>query len=461
MKTIDRRTLLGTLAAPWMAAPWMAAPSLAQPARPRNVVLMLIDDLGWKDLGCYGAPHFQTPNIDTMANESTKFTRFYSACPVCSPTRVSVLTGKYPARTGITDWIPGHGMAGDSKLITPTNRLELPLEEKTIAEYLKPLGYATASIGKWHLGGDGFLPQDQGFDLNIGGDSAGQPNSHLSPFNMPGLRDIPANVELTAQLTKMANRWIGEQASAKKPFFLYMPHFAVHAPIRSDLEITARYRDSPVSNPAYAAMIECVDNSVRDIRRQLKTSGVADDTLFIFTSDNGALLIAGGKQSTDVNPLRGQKGYLYEGGIRVPTIIKDPRRKPSVFEEPAGSVDLLPTILDFVGQPAPKGIDGTSIFSRKQTPAYYWHYPHYHAAGGKPGGAMMDGDWKLIEHFEDNKAELFNVKADIAEAKDLAAAEPNRLKDMRTRLAAWREETGAEMPVLRKTAASSPPPAKK
>jgi arylsulfatase A-like enzyme len=438
MKLMNRREALAGMAAPLLAS--------AQTKRPRNVVLILMDDLGWKDLGCYGAPHFQTPHIDALAAESVKFDRFYAACPVCSPTRVSVLTGKYPTRTGVTDYIPGHGQPARAVLNTPQTKFELPLAEKTIAEYLKPLGYATASIGKWHLGGDGFGPQNQGFDLNIAGDANGQPNDYIGPFRMPGLEDVPGNVELTGQLTRMANRWMGEQVAAKKPFFLYLPHFAVHSPIKSDLEVTARYRDSPVYNPAYAAMIECMDKSVRDIRRQLKNAGAAEDTSIIFTSDNGALLIHGGKQSTDVNPLRGQKGFLYEGGIRVPTLIHEPGRKPGVFEEPAGSVDLLPTILEWVGQPVPKGLDGTSIFTRSATPTYYWHFPHYHAAGGRPSGALMEGDWKLLEHFETGKLELFNLKDDIAEKQDLSAAQADRVKRMHAKLQAWRKETGAVMP---------------
>ena len=438
----------------------------AQSKAPQNIVLIVVDDLGYKDFNCYSTPShpvpYPTPNVNELVKNSTLFNRFYAACPVCSPTRASILTGKYPTRTGITDWIPGMEAPGSSKLETPPNKNELALSEKTIAEYLKPLGYASASFGKWHLGGAGFSPTDQGFDLNIGGDHKGQPNAYLAPFQMPGLTDAPGRSELTTYLTHLAKEWVAKQAAAQKPFFLYLPQFGVHTPLGSDPEIVSRYREAQVLSPTYAAMIECIDTSLGSIRRQLERSGVADNTLIILTSDNGALLNARGNRITSNLPLREQKGYVYEGGIRVPCIIHDPRRKQAAtFEQPACSIDLLPTILDWLGQPAPAGIDGTAIFSRKETPLYYWHYPHYHGAGGKPSGAIMDGDYKLIEDFETGRTELYNVKTDIGETKDLSATDPARRSNLYLRLRRWREETKALMPIPRRTEASLQPPVKR
>jgi arylsulfatase A-like enzyme len=437
------------------------APLLAQTKPVQNVVLIVVDDLGYKDLNCYSTPThpvpYPTPNINALARESTRFNRFYVACPVCSPTRASILTGKYPVRSGITDWIPGTEIPPGAKLDTPANRMELPLPERTIAEYLKPLGFATASFGKWHLGGAGFAPTDQGFDLNIGGDGKGQPNSYLAPFTMPGLGNAPDKAELTNYLTRQANRWVADQAAAKKPFFLYLPHFGVHTPLGANPEKIRQYRDVSVLSPTYAAMVEAIDDSLGALRAQLERSGVAGNTLIVFTSDNGPLLAVRGKGSTSVDPLRGQKGYLYEGGIRVPCLIHDPRTKQgAVNEAPACSIDLLPTILNWLGQPAPSGIDGTPIFGRKEQPLYYWHFPHYHGAGGRPGGAIIDGDYKLIEHFETGKTELYNLAGDISEANDLSGKDAARASNLYLRLKRWREQTGAKMPAPRTAAASSP-----
>lgn len=439
-------------------------PLIAQPKPPQNIVLILVDDLGYKDFNCYSTEAnpvpYPTPYVNELAKESTVFHRFYAACPVCSPTRASILTGKYPTRTGITDWIPGMRPPEGSRLETPQTKEELALSEKTIAEYLKPLGYATASFGKWHLGGAGFSPTHQGFDLNVGGDDKGQPNRYIAPFIMPGLTDAPVGAELTAYLTGLANMWIEKQAVAKKPFFLYLPHFGVHTPLGASLETISYYKNANVINPTYAAMIENIDNSLGSIRRQLERSGVSNDTLIILTSDNGALANLRGKTSTSNAPLREQKGYLYEGGIRVPCIIHDPRRKQAaVIDSPACSIDFLPTILSWLGQPVPNNIDGTALFNRKDQPVYYWHYPHYHGAGGKPGGAVIDGDFKLIEDYESGRTELYNLKTDIGEKKDLSQSDPARRSSLYLRLKRWREETKAILPTPKTEAASWPPPA--
>lgn len=448
---MNRRDFLTSLALPLMAQ--------AQPSR--NIVLILVDDLGYKDLNCYSTTSnpvpYPTPHLNQLASQSTVFDRFYAACPVCSPTRASILTGKYPVRTGITDWIPGMPEPSDAKLATPRTRTELPLSEKTIAEYLKPFGYATASFGKWHLGGEGFSPTSQGFDLNVGGDQKGQPNAYLPPFSMPGLGAAPTGSELTTYLTALASNWIADQAKQKKPFFLYLPHFGVHTPLGADRERIERYRDKPVPSPVYAAMIEAIDDSVGVIRNQLRQSGVDRETMIIFTSDNGALLRPGGRTSTSLAPLRNQKGYLHEGGIRVPCIIHNPLdQSPSRYDQPACSIDLLPTILSWLGQPAPSGIDGTPIFGRKQNHMYFWHYPHYHGAGGKPSGAVIDGQYKLIEDYETGRTELYDLHNDIGETRDLSTADPARASNLYLRLKRWREQHRAIMPVPRTEAASVP-----
>lgn len=432
---LTRRALLPALAGPLVAN-----------ATPRNIVLVLMDDLGWKDFSCYGGKQVETPNIDALAQQSVQFNRFYAACPVCSPTRASILTGKYPTRTGISDWIPGDKPNAGQAMKMPPNRTELELKHQTIAELLRPRGYATASIGKWHLGGVGFSPLEQGFDANIGGDHLGQPNAYLAPFRMPGLSETEPGRELTSVTTARAAEWLTKQAQAKKPFFLYYPQFAVHTPLGSRAELIAKYKAKGALNPTYAAMIECVDDSIGQLVEVLKAQNVWENTTFVLTSDNGAISNLRGTRISDNAPLRGQKALLYEGGIRVPCLIRDPKQKARKVEEAAGSIDLLPTLLRGAGVGVPKDVDGVDLFSRKKAAAYYWHYPHYHSLGAVPSGAMVDGDWKLIENFESRAFELYNLRRDLGEARNVAASEPERVKAMAARLAEWRKETGALMP---------------
>lgn len=425
--------------------PLLAAP-LPAAARPQNVVLVLMDDLGWRDFSCYGGKQVETPNVNALAKDSVRFTRYYAACPVCSPTRASILTGKYPTRTGITDWIPGDQPQPGQKLQMPPNRNELDLQHETLAEVLRPRGYATASIGKWHLGGAGFSPLEQGFDFNLAGDHLGQPNAYLAPFRMPGMAEVPAGRELTAETTARAAEWITAQVRRQKPFFLYYPQFAVHTPLGSRRDLIEKYKAKGALNPTYAAMLECVDDSIGQLTATLKKLGIWDSTVFALTSDNGAISNLRGTRISENSPLRGQKALLYEGGIRVPLLYRDPTRRPGEFHQPACSIDLLPTILRSLGLPPPPAIDGTDLFSRRRPPRYFWHYPHYHSLGAVPSGAMLDGDWKLIENYETAALELYNLKQDIGEEKNLATAEPARAKRMAAQLAQWRAATGALMP---------------
>ena len=439
---------LGCIAGAW-ARPAMAKEEEAPPKKP-NFVFFLVDDLGWRDVGCYGTKFYETPAIDRLASEGMRFTDAYAACPVCSPTRASILTGKYPARLNLTDWIPGH-KPKDPKLLVPAFHQELPLAEVTIAEALKAAGYACASIGKWHLGGEPYYPDKQGFDLNVGGTAKGQPPRYFSPYGIPTLADGPKGEYLTDRLADEAEKFI--EQNRDRPFFLYLPHFAVHTPIQGKEEITAKYARKPPDgdqkNATYAAMIESVDDSVGRVMKKLQDLGLADRTVLFFMSDNGGL--AG---VTSNAPLRAGKGTLYEGGIREPMIVKWPGvvRSGTTANTPVTSTDFYPTILEMAGLP-PKPeqhVDGLSLVPllkesgplRRDT--LYWHYPHYHRT--TPAGALLHGDWKLIEYFEDGRLELYNLRDDIGEQHDLASAMPEKARELQKMLADWRRSVSAQMP---------------
>jgi arylsulfatase A-like enzyme len=456
MTGLDRRSFLKCSAAGalgYLAGAWarsaMAKEEEAPPKKP-NFVFFLVDDLGWRDVGCYGTKFYETPNIDRLAREGMRFTDAYAACPVCSPTRASILTGKYPARLSLTDWIPGQ-REKNPKLLVPKFNQELPLEEVTIAEALKATGYACASIGKWHLGGEPYYPDKQGFDLNVGGTAKGSPPSYFSPYGIPTLADGPKGEYLTDRLADEAEKFI--EQNRYRPFFLYLPHFAVHTPIQGKEEIAAKYARKPPDggqkNATYAAMIESVDQSVGRVMKKLDALGLADRTVVFFMSDNGGL--AG---ITSNAPLRAGKGTLYEGGIREPMIVKWPGvvRSGTTASTPVTSTDFYPTILEMAGLP-PKPeqhVDGLSIMPllkesgplRRDT--LYWHYPHYHRT--TPAGALRHGDWKLIEYFEDGRLELYNLRDDLGEANDLATAMPEKARELQKMLAEWRRSVGAQMP---------------
>lgn len=435
-----------------------------QAAEPRpNVILIVIDDFGWADLGCYGSTFHRTPHVDRLAAAGMRFTDAYSACPVCSPTRAALITGKYPARLHITDWLPGRADMPSQKLLRPKIRQELPLEEITLAEAMRSAGYVTGHIGKWHLGGEGFEPQKQGFDVNIAGDHTGTPLSYFAPFQrngrfMPGLEQAPEGEYLTDRLAAEAEKFI--EANKSKPFFLYLPHYTVHIPLRAKQELIDKYAALPKpppgrqNNAIYAAMMESMDDAVGRVVRKLEEAGVADRTAILFTSDNGGLATNEGQgtPSTSNAPLREGKGYLYEGGIRVPLIVKWPGvvQPGSTSAFPTSSIDLLPTILDLCGIKTDAKPDGVSIAAvLKQTgepkrDALFWHYPHYANQGSRPGGVIRSGDLKLIEFYENGRRELFNVKADISESQNLSEKLPDKVAELAARLDAWRKEVGAQ-----------------
>jgi len=449
-------------------------PHLVAAERPPNVVLIVIDDLGQRDLGCYGSAFYKTPNIDKMAKDGIRFTDFYAACPVCSPTRASIMTGRYPQRMNITDWIPGRKDNSDQRLKRPTISNEIPLEETTIAEALKKSGYVTALMGKWHLGGRGFEPEKQGFDVNVGGDHTGTPLSYFAPFvnkagaQMPGLEKAPDGEYLTDRLAAEAAAFI--EKNKDKPFFLYLPHYGVHTPLRAPQATIDRYKVTPThgkqSNPTYAAMVEHMDAAVGRVLKALDDHKLSDNTLIIFTSDNGGLATLEGMPFAPTNnaPLREGKGYLYEGGVRVPLIVKWPgKAKPGVVtDQVACSIDLFDTILEATGAKSESKRDGTSLRpffdgEARAARALFWHYPHYANQGSRPGGAVRWGDYKLIEYYEDGRRELFDVKKDISESRNLAAEKPEVVKELAAKLDAWRKEVGAKMPTPNADYKPNPP----
>jgi arylsulfatase A-like enzyme len=463
-----------------------------------NVVLIVLDDLGWADLGCYGSQFHKSPNIDRLAKEGMRFTQAYAAAPVCSPTRAALMTGKWPARLHVTDWLPGipYDEPG-RRLAKPKQEKQLPLAEVTLAERLQAAGYATGHIGKWHLGGKGFGPRNQGFDLNVGGDEKGTPKGYFAPFcermgDVPHIDWAPPGSYLTDIVNDAAIRFIREHR--EQPFFLDLSHFAVHTPLRAKPQTVAKYKlDKPhpgqQSNPTYAAMIESVDEGIGKIVKELEKLKLREKTILIFTSDNGGVATADWPMAppTVNGSLREGKGHLYEGGIRVPLIVLWPGRVPAsaICETPVTSVDFVPTILELCGVgkaahfqeltanqetlatkeqaddvilpvataaegPLPQ-LDGVSLLplltqagdiSRE---ALYWHYPHYSPQHGRPSGAIRVGDYKLIVYYEDLRRELYNLKSDPGETNNLAEQENDKVREFAGKFSAWRSSVGAQL----------------
>lgn len=433
----------------------------------RHVVVFLVDDLGWRDVGCYGSGFYRTPHADALARSGARFTDAYAACAVCSPTRAAILTGKYPARLMLTDWLPSGRWNPHAKLRSARFVRSLPLEEETLAEALRAGGYETVHIGKWHLGGPPFsLPEHHGFDVNIGGNAHGAPGSYFHPYAgdwaipTTGLRTtwnvfedgVPGEY-LTDRLTDEAVRFIRQPH--EKPFFLHLAQYGVHTPLQAKPEMVGPYEAVPEADrqgtPAYAAMVESVDESLGRILAALAEQGLADETLVIFTSDNGGFAGA-----TSNAPLRANKGAAYEGGIRVPLIIRWPgvAAPGSVIGEPVTSTDIYPTCLAATGLPArpAQHVDGMSLepllrgtgFPPRS--ALYWHFPHYNEhPSSVPASAIRKGAWKLIESFDPPGLELYDLANDIGESRDLAAEKPEVVAELAADLAAWRAETGAQM----------------
>lgn len=405
-----------------------------------NIVLVFADDLGIHDLGCYGRKDHRTPNLDRLATQGMRFTCAYTAQPICSPSRAAIVTGKCPARLNLTNFLPGRADAPSQRLLQPRIEGQLPLEEVTIAELLKQAGYATGLFGKWHLGGAGFGPQEQGFDVVVS-----------PPANTPPSAESGGKGEFA--ITTAAEKFMAEHRD--RPFFCYVPHNNPHIPLAAAPELVERNRDA--FHPTYAAMIETLDQAVGRLMAKVETLGLTDRTIFIFTSDNGGLhvLESPGTPATHNRPYRAGKGYVYEGGLREPLLVRWPGvvTAGSTCETPVVLTDLVPTLLETAGIDVAKTVgplDGVSVTKLLRGEPFpprtlCWHFPHYTNQGSRPAGAVREGDWKLIEHFEDGGLELFNLAQDIGETKNIAADEPARTDDLRRKLQTWRASVGARM----------------
>jgi arylsulfatase A-like enzyme len=468
------RPIFGILAI-LICGSWLRADAPRQP----NIVFILADDLGWTDLGCYGSKYYETPNIDRLAAEGMRFTSGYTCGPNCQPTRAALLSGQYGPRTGVYTVGNINRFDWQSRPLRPVeNVTALPLEKITIADTLKKAGYATGMFGKWHLGNrPQHLPDKRGFDEFI--EASGQ---HFD-FRTTPKTDYPKGQYLADFLTDRAIDFI--ERHKDEPFFLYLPHFGVHSPHQAKPELIAKFKDKPPAgghrDPTYAAMIASVDESVGRIISKLDEQGRTEDTLIIFTADNGG--VGGYKQVglnndciTDNAPLKGGKGMLYEGAIRTSYIFrwKGTVEPGATNDTPITSVDLYPTLVEIAGAAAPAdyALDGMSyvqlLTGTKKSldrDAIYWHFPGYLGAKAgqgrtKPAGVVRAGDWKLLEFFEDGKLELYNLKDDIGEQHNLADANPKKAKQLHDKLVAWRAEIGAKMPKknLRNGEGSRPSP---
>ncbi len=451
-----------------------------------NIIIINSDDMGWNDLACYGNTIHETPHIDAFAKESVRFTDFYAAAPVCTPTRASIMTGKYPARLHMTVWSENargeHGIINGKKLIPGEAIADLPLDEITIAEVLKKQGYHTIHIGKWHLGESEYYPETQGFDINIGGGSWGCPATFFYPYTGPfsgGQRYIPGlgrlgseknnyfknreNEYLTDRLTEEAISIIQDAVSTDKPFFLNLNYYAVHTPIEAPNSIVEYYQDKISKtgkklNPVYAAMVHKVDQNVGRILKAIENLGIYNNTIVVFTSDNGGFIFTDkGEKIADNFPLRSGKGSLYEGGIRIPLIVRYPGITPkgANCNIPVISNDFFPTFCEIAGIDTKLFVtDGMSLLPVLQNPkvdlpreSLFWHYPHYYLTT-TPVSAVRCGDWKLLKYYENSTVELYNLKDDIAEKINLAEKKPEITNEILKKLDNWLEETNASMPKI-------------
>ncbi|MCU0872549.1 MAG: sulfatase-like hydrolase/transferase [Pirellulaceae bacterium] len=448
-------------------------------AKRPNVLFFLADDLGQRDLGCYGSAFYETPNLDGLARDGARFTDAYAACPVCSPTRASIMTGRWPQRTGITDYIGAAApdkWGRNTKLLPAAYSDRLALEEITLAEALKGAGYATFFAGKWHLGPEGFWPENQGFDINKGGIDRGGPyggNKYFSPYGNPRLEDGPPGEHLPDRLATETAKFI--EANRARPFFAYLAFYSVHTPLMAREDLKQKYEEKRQrlglkaqwgregerdvrlvqEHAVYAGMVEAMDLAVGKVLAKLDELGLRDNTLVVFTSDNGGLSTSEGWPTSNL-PLRGGKGWLYEGGVREPLLVRWPRvvKAGAVIGTPVSSPDFFPTLLEAAGAQRKPGqqLDGVSLLpvlaGQAQPPerSLGWHYPHYGNQGGAPGAAIRRGDWKLIEWFEDDRVELYDLARDISETTDLAAKEPERVKLLRAELHAWQQDVAAKLP---------------
>ena len=409
--------------------------AFADPERP-NIVFILADDLGINDLGCYGRKEHPTPNLDKLASQGMRFTSAYAAASVCSPTRASILTGKSPARLHLTTFLPGRGDAVSQMLLHPNIEQKLPDDVSTLADRLKRRGYASACIGKWHLGGKGCLPTDRGFDLYYPGTALTKPSA---------TEGGKGEYELTAQAEKFV------EGNKDRPFFLYLCHNNPHVALAAKDELIAKHKNA--FNPIYAAMIETLDDSIGRLLTKLDELKLTENTIVIFMSDNGGLhVLEVGQTATYNRPFRAGKGFLYEGGVRVPMIVRWPGKIKAgeVVDTAVISTDWTPTLLALAGAASTESFDGINLadlFLHGNAPLarpLFWHQPHYMNQGSRPSGAVREGVWKLIEHYETGQCELFNLGTDLGETTDLSGKEPARVADLRGKLEKWRRDVNAQ-----------------
>lgn len=452
--------------------------SLAAAAETRpNIVFFLVDDLGRQDIGCYGSSFYETPHVDRLAKQGARFTDAYAACPVCSPTRAAVQTGRWPQRTGVTDYI-GAALKPElwkrnTKLLPAPYSDRLAHEEVTMAEMLKSAGYATFFAGKWHLGPEGWWPENQGYDHNLGGVDRGGPygrGKYFVPYDNPRLPDGPPGEHLPDRLATETGKFM--EANRDRPFFAFFSFYSVHTPLQSRPDLEKKYQEKRrrlglearwgredsrevrlvQEHAVYAGMVEAMDLAVGKVLAKLDELGLAENTLVIFTSDNGGLSTSEGSPTSNL-PLRGGKGWMYEGGIREPLVIRWPAvlKAGTVIETPVCSPDYFATALEVAQGKTAAQMDGVSLLPLLKggslpERALYWHYPHYGNQGGAPGAAIREGDWKLIEWYEDGRRELFNLREDLGEQKDLATSNPDQVTALAAKLEAWRKDVGALMP---------------
>lgn len=452
--------------------------------RKPNIILILLDDMGCRDLSCYGSEFYETPNIDALASEGMLFSNAYASCPVCSPSRASIMSGKYPARVGVTDFLVSNARG---MLVDAPYTHYLPLEEKSLARSLKENGYTTWHIGKWHLGTEEYYPEKQGFDINIGGCEFGLPRSgYISPYHIPTLKDGPPGEYLTDRITDEAIRLIRDW-DKEQPFYMNLWHYAVHVPIQApDEAVVEKYRKKAKafgldkvqtfsegdyfpcehkkekkivrrlvqSDPVYAAMLENLDDNIGRLMDELKKRNLYEDTVIIFTSDNGGLATAEGSPTCNL-PMAEGKGWMYEGGVRVPLIIKagEVKKAGSRSDSYVTSPDLYPLILELAGgdlNPL-QHVDGRSFLpvlkgEEFERGAIFWHYPHYGNQGGTPSCAVRDGDYKLLYFFENKKSELYHLKSDVSESKNLIEELPEIAGTLKEKLFQWLDDVEAKIP---------------
>lgn len=444
--------------------------ALPLPAQDRpNVVFILADDLGWSDLSSYGSDLHETPNLDALAQSGVRFTQAYTASPVCSPTRASILTGKHPARLHMTIWREAaNNPPKDRELMTPRTMDHVPHEETTLAEVFKQAGYVTAHVGKWHLGTAGFYPQTHGFDYNIGGSLWGAPQTFFYPYSgdryfrepryVPHLEGGQPGEYLTDRLSDEALKIIDRHQD--EPFFLNLWYHTVHTPIEGKPDVVARYQKKirqgmKHRNAEYAAMVESLDENVGRVLARLDELGLAEKTIVVFTSDNGGFINEWqGTPVTDNAPLRSGKGSAYEGGVRVPLIIRAPgvTTAGGVSDWPVLSTDYFATLANLAGLEADAPEDGLDLAPLLRDPAspldrgeLFFHYPHYYSTT-TPVSAVRAGEWKLLRYYEDDRVELYNLTGDPSESQDLSSRAPEQAARLRQRLEAWLKEVKAQEP---------------